>query len=181
MREQKKKRRNVSVAGLLATLACSGLTVACGAGAPPDDNLLNGLKCDPTGLPSQDVPIALIGQLRNESYVDIQENNTYELQFGHQGGQHLNVWARLYAPEGYSWILDAQLLDPTTREHLGARQRRTGVCQDAWVDADVRLFVDLASTEGPCVMSVRGELYDRDDKLITTLSQEHDIVVTQVE
>lgn len=123
----------------------------------------------------------MIGQVRDETYVDIQESNIYELQFGHQGGQHLNVWARLYAPEGYSWILDTQLLEPSTREQLGGRQRRTGVCQDAWVDTDVRLFVDRASTEGPCLMSVRGELYDRDENLISTVRYEYDIVVTQTE
>lgn len=125
----------IPLAFILIFIAITQVGFTCGPGITPP-----GVHCEDGAGPA-DRSIQ-IGQYVDRTFAPLSEDQTYPLDFGPQGGQHIFVAVRFFAEGGEDeWLHEFSLLDEGGLQ-VGSRFVAQPTCEGWTVVDNLQVFVD---------------------------------------
>ncbi|MEQ9504282.1 MAG: hypothetical protein RIT81_45925 [Deltaproteobacteria bacterium] len=158
--------------GTLAILAACG-----GTEMPFDDDgpdVLPLSNCDDrTDTP--DVETTQMGHFRDDGFHALEDEERIPVEWGLQGGTHVEMDVSFYAEDGRAWRHHF-VLEREDGTFLGDGIIHAANCVPGWTANKRNFILVRTSTSGPAILRLSTELWE-DDTMVRALSAERSIVL----
>ncbi len=133
--------------------------------------------CAETTPPADGAETATIGQLEQEQFVDVADNQSYPMHHGLQGGQHIDVSVRFFGTDGSKWKHDLLVTDMGSGVELGRTQIEVDACVPGWTETHyIRVVLDEEGSRDARIRCVVSRL-DGDGEIVRSLEGEYTIKI----
>jgi hypothetical protein len=131
----------------LAAALTLGLCVGCGPSDPEDPEPAQGTVCLNEAPPSSGRPTAILGHDSGSGFRAFQPDASLNLNYGPQGGQHVYVSLKLFAPAATRWEISFDFVADGATEPGGDGRTVIDTCASGWTESLNQTVFIYARTE----------------------------------